>query len=327
MSFIVSQFTTLPYPTESFDGKTVIVTGSNVGLGLEAARHFARLGASKVILACRSIQKGEEAQKSIEKTTHRLGVCEVWQLDMEDFDSVKVFAKRAEKLERLDLVMENAGIALLGDNISWSKKADMESTIAVNVVGTFLLALLMLPILRKSGEKHGTLPHLCIVSSDVHSWCKFGERNHPRIFDELKKDDKTYLSERYPVSKLLEILTVICLAQEMTTGSHASQKVILNTINPGLCQSSLTRNASWTMWLYMALLKFVLARTTEAGSRTLVAGALAGEESHGKYMSNCMIAEPSDFVRSEDGRETGQRVYRELLDILEGIQPGISKNI
>lgn len=171
VGFIKSQlFVRLPYPTKSFEDQTVIVTGSNVGLGLEAARHITRPGASKVILACRSIQKGQEALEDIEKTTHRLGVCEVWQLDMEDFDSVKAFAKRAEKLDRLDALLENAGVALLGGSLSWSKKANMETTIAINVVGTFLLTLLMLPILRKSGEKYGIVPHLDVTSSEVHAW-------------------------------------------------------------------------------------------------------------------------------------------------------------
>jgi hypothetical protein len=44
-------FTSVPKPTDNYASNTVIVTGSNVGLGLEAARHFTRLGASKVILA------------------------------------------------------------------------------------------------------------------------------------------------------------------------------------------------------------------------------------------------------------------------------------
>jgi retinol dehydrogenase-12 len=44
--FLKQQFTSLPYPTQNFTGKTVIVTGSNTGLGKEAARHIARLGAA-----------------------------------------------------------------------------------------------------------------------------------------------------------------------------------------------------------------------------------------------------------------------------------------
>lgn len=165
LGFIRSQWAHVPYPEHSFAGQTVIVTGSNIGLGFEAARHFARLGA-KVILGVRTPSKGEEAARSIEKSTGRKGACEVWQLDMGDFDSVKAFAKKAEGLDRLDAVVENAGVA----KYTYSETAGMETTIAVNVVGTFLLALLLLPVLRKSGKKHGVLPRLAVTSSEVHAW-------------------------------------------------------------------------------------------------------------------------------------------------------------
>jgi retinol dehydrogenase 12 len=55
-----TQVTPLPVPTNDFSGKTVIVTGANVGLGLAAAQHFVRLNAQRVILGCRSLVKGEE---------------------------------------------------------------------------------------------------------------------------------------------------------------------------------------------------------------------------------------------------------------------------
>jgi retinol dehydrogenase-12 len=161
-----SQFVKLPYPTQSFAGQTIIVTGANTGLGLEAARHFTRLNAAKVILASRSISKGEEAAHSIEETTGRKGICEVWQLDLGNFDSVKKFTERAAELDRLDIVCENAGIAALG----YKELEGMESMIAVNVVGTFLMALNFLPILRKSGKKTGTVPRLVVTTSDTHFW-------------------------------------------------------------------------------------------------------------------------------------------------------------
>jgi FlaA1/EpsC-like NDP-sugar epimerase len=57
-SFFYSQLcVNLPYLNASWTGKTVTVTGATVGLGKEAARHFVRLGASKVILAVRTIEK------------------------------------------------------------------------------------------------------------------------------------------------------------------------------------------------------------------------------------------------------------------------------
>lgn len=108
LAFLKSQFAHIPEPEKSFAGQTIIVTGSNTGLGLEAARHFVRLNASKVILAVRTIKKGEDAKSSIEQTTGRTGVVEVWQLDMANYESVKQFAKRCEGLDRLDVVLENA---------------------------------------------------------------------------------------------------------------------------------------------------------------------------------------------------------------------------
>jgi len=162
--FPTSKFVSLPYPTQSFEGQTIIVTGANTGLGLEAARHFTRLNAAKVILGCRSIAKGEEAALSIAQTTGRKGVCEVWQVDLGNFDSVKQFTERAAKLDRLDVVCENAGLATR----NYREVEGMENTIAVNVVGTFLMALNFLPILRKSWKKTGNVPKLVIVSSDAH---------------------------------------------------------------------------------------------------------------------------------------------------------------
>jgi retinol dehydrogenase 12 len=140
------------------------VTGANCGLGLEAARHFVRLNAAKVILACRSVQKGELAKTDIERTTHRNGVVEVWQVDLASFASVRGFCARARALERLDIVIENAGIAIG----KFEQFEGYESTITVNVISTFLMALMLLPKLRESASKFNITPHLTIVSSDAH---------------------------------------------------------------------------------------------------------------------------------------------------------------
>jgi hypothetical protein len=147
------------------------------------------------------------------------------------------------------------------------------------------------------------------------------------IFEALNKNDPKYMMSRYPTSKLLEVFMVRALAERMNSGPHAKEAVILNMVNPGLCHSSLAREATGFQGLMFTFMKFLLARTTEAGSRTLVAGAEAGRESHGQYMKDCHIGEPSEFVRSEEGKKTQERVYEELMGILEKIQPGISKNI
>ncbi|KAF8848015.1 NAD(P)-binding protein [Acephala macrosclerotiorum] len=322
---LYSQYKPLPYPTKSFAGQTVIVTGANVGLGFEASRHFVRLGASKVILACRSVKKGEDAKANIERTTARKGVVEVWEVDMGDFESVQRFAKRVEGLERVDVVCENAGVA----GFEYKKHGSgHEGMVAVNVIGTFLLALNLLPILRRSGQRFNMVPRLEITSSGVHDGAKFAEQHEPSILEALKRPDRPdWAKERYPVTKLLEVLGVRSLVEQMATGPHAKQKVIVNVVNPGFCKSSLARDAKGMMYVMFTIMKTLMARSTEMGSRTIFAAAAAGEESHGKYMSNCVVTEPSEWVRSEEGKEVGDRVWKELVGILEEIQPSVTKNI
>ncbi|KAL8965689.1 MAG: hypothetical protein Q9183_003730 [Haloplaca sp. 2 TL-2023] len=157
----------LPVPKTRFDGKTIIVTGSNVGLGLEAARHFGRLGAARVILAVRDTEKGDTAKKSIDQTLRRSpSPVSVWQLDLSSYDSVKDFAARVDnELDRVDVVCANAGIAT---GIFRITEQD-ESTITTNVVSTFLLAFLLLPKLKETARRFNTHPTLTITSSEVVS--------------------------------------------------------------------------------------------------------------------------------------------------------------
>lgn len=180
------------YPVNDFSNQTIIVTGANIGLGFEAAKHFVRLGAEKVILAVRSVSKGEAAQKAIEDSTGRVGVAVVWELDLGSYRSVKEFADKAGGLARLDAVVENAGIAAMDFNIL----EDNESTITVNVVSTFLLALLLLPKLQESGRIFSTVPRLTIVSSSVHEWAKFEERKADNIFEVISNKETANMRER-----------------------------------------------------------------------------------------------------------------------------------
>jgi hypothetical protein len=130
------------------------------------------------------------------------------------------------------------------------------------------------------------------------------------------------MGERYPTSKLVTILAVRELIARMT-GDDGS--VVVNMVNPGFCHSQLGRNATGIGQLRMRVLKAVLARTTEVGSRTLVAAASAGKESHGQYMTDGVVDNDalSPFVRSSDGLTAQKRVWDELVDILEEIRPGV----
>ena len=190
--FYYQFFVTPPYPSKKFTGQTVIVTGSNTGLGFEAAQHLVRLGADRVILAVRTVEKGEAARKRIEETTKRTSVVEVWQLELESYESVKTFAERAQGLDRLDVLIENAGIDLEKFRLA----GEDEATVTVNVTSTFILALLLLPKMQETSVKYNTKPRLSIVTSDLHFATPFNERKADSIFDELNRKETTDMSKR-----------------------------------------------------------------------------------------------------------------------------------
>lgn len=182
-TFLYSQlFVTPPKVTHDFTGQTVIVTGANVGLGLEAARKFAELGCAKLILAVRTVSKGEAAKESIIKTSGRTqDFVEVWPLDLTSKASVRDFASRVNDLERLDVLVENAGIALT----YWDEFEGMEQNTKVNVISTLSLALLVLPKLRQTATTHNVTPHLEIVTSEGYKVTTFPESREGDIFARL----------------------------------------------------------------------------------------------------------------------------------------------
>jgi len=132
------------------------------------------------------------------------------------------------------------------------------------------------------------------------------------------------MKDRYNVSKLLEILIVRSLADRMRPESGAADSlVIVNAVNPGLCRTSLGREVTGAQKVIFGLVQLVLGRSAEEGSRTIVDATASGFDTHGQYLSNCRVTVPSDLVVGESVGKTQERVWNELLDLLEGIQPGV----
>jgi len=190
--FLHSQlFRTPQFPTQSFADQTVIITGANVGLGLEAARHFFRLNCAKLIIAVRTVSKGQTAKEDILQTVkHRTDVdaIEVWALDLASTASTVAFAERVNKeLPRVDVLVESAGI----NNKTYAVSEGTEQTMQVNVINTLLLGLLLLPKLTETAKFAKSLPHLTIVTSEAHHLTKFPQINAPDIYESLN-DKKCY---------------------------------------------------------------------------------------------------------------------------------------
>lgn len=182
-----------PLPTATFAGKTVIVTGANVGLGKEAVKHFVRLGAT-VIGTARSNSKAATALADINAETKGPGRAMIWELEYGSYASVLGFCERAlSELDRLDVVILNAGAATR----TYELLEGEESSITINVISTLLLALSLLPKLRQTAATYNVNPCLTVTSSKIHSWAKFPEREAADIFAALNDPLSPMMQERY----------------------------------------------------------------------------------------------------------------------------------
>ncbi|KAF9485524.1 short-chain dehydrogenase [Pholiota conissans] len=322
--FISEQWNPVPEVVQtSLEGKTVIVTGANNGIGFEAAKHFARMNPGRLIMACRSQQRGEEAVSNLKRETGYSNV-ELWMLDLASFASVQTFSERFNKEGgRLDILVENAGI--LPEKTFKLTDDGWEPVFQVNNLSTSLLALLLLPRLVETAQKYQTTPRLVIVSSEMHFVTTIDEAvlendNPLAMFGSSEQYIQGALKTRYEDSKLLNVFFARALNEKIR-----HQALIINSVTPGYCYSSLRKNFSglraWVDWL----MEKALARTAEEGSRQLIWAAVGGaddeEALRGAYISLAQIREPSDYV--VERKDVQDKLWENLLDELIKIDASI----
>lgn len=145
------------------EGKTVLVTGGNSGIGKECCRDFIKRGA-RVILACRSTWKGDAAKKEIEEDTGIYGNLIVMNVDLASLRSVRNFAEEFKKNEnRLDILLNNAGLTAYPERFT---EDGFEAIMACNHLGHFLLTYLLIDLLKSSAPSR-----IVNVASAVHFAC------------------------------------------------------------------------------------------------------------------------------------------------------------
>lgn len=132
--------------------------------------------------------------------------------------------------------------------------------------------------------------------------------------------------ERYNTSKLLQIMMMKKLAASVDASGKGH--VTVNALNPGFCKTQLYRQWGFPLDTLVNVALAVLGRDAETGSRTLVAAALQGDETHGQYLND--YAQPHvwpKYMKGGDGEKLTQKVWDELLASLQEIEPGVTANI
>jgi NAD(P)-dependent dehydrogenase (short-subunit alcohol dehydrogenase family) len=123
-------------------GKTVVITGGNSGVGLEAGRVLAARGAT-VVLACRDPQRAEQAREAI--SPDGAGQVATLALDLADLDSVRTAAEKlAAEHDSIDALVNNAGV--MGGSHATTAQG-YERQMGTNHIGHFLFTAKVWPLL------------------------------------------------------------------------------------------------------------------------------------------------------------------------------------
>lgn len=215
------------------EGKTIIITGGNVGLGYEIAKQLLNKNAT-VIIACRNQNKGEEALKRIEKSLNKKISADVIPLDLTDISIIKSFAEQfKEKHTRLDLLINNAGVVNLIERAVTPDGTEMH--MATNHYGHFALTGLLFDLLQNTPESR-----VVTMSSGAH--------NSGNIdFEDLNWEKQKYKrGKSYGDSKLTNLLFVRSL-QEKFNAKNASTLSV--AAHPGLSATERQQTIGIGGWL------------------------------------------------------------------------------
>ena len=273
-----------PAPNTSLSGATAIVSGSNTGLGYEAAQQLLGLELSHLIMAVRSLDRGEAAAARLRQQYPKASI-EVWQLDMSAYDSIQAFAARvASQLSRLDIVILNAGV--IGLTFKKTESTGHGELLQVNYLSTVLLAILLLPTLKAKGPPDGRPAHLTIVSAALSLAAKFAERDSIPLltaFDDPKRFDR---EETYNSSKLLAHMFLWNLDDYVS-----ADDVIVTLADPAWCKGTeLARDVTGGMKIGVKVFGALTGRSPRVGTSCLVDAVVnKGKESHGCFIMSWEI--------------------------------------
>jgi NAD(P)-dependent dehydrogenase (short-subunit alcohol dehydrogenase family) len=293
----------------SFAGKTVLVVGANTGVGFEAAVKYAAQGAERLILGVRTREKGEDTKARIlarvshhdttdssTKPKRDPNSISYLLVDLCAFASVQKFAVALEKEvfpeggsgvgSGLDVALLNAGVSTTVYSLS---PDGWDMSVQVNTLSTSLLAILILPMLRRSAVANPSRAptHLTFVSSYGTEMIKRSSLEKHDSPLEMVNDPKGWFGfTAYTVNKLMGMIMMRHLAEEVTREGGG---VVVNATCPGMCKTDLGRDIPRPVRAVLGAAFSLVQRSAEEGGRSLVSATALGPESHGRFWHNDVL--------------------------------------
>eukprot|EP00092_Neocalanus_flemingeri_P019775 GFUD01021415.1.p1 GENE.GFUD01021415.1~~GFUD01021415.1.p1 ORF type:complete len:334 (+),score=104.31 GFUD01021415.1:80-1081(+) len=281
------------------DGKTVVITGANTGIGKITALDLSKRGA-KVVMLCRNVEKAEEAAEEIRKATE--GEVVVHKLDLSSLASVRECAEQlGNSLEKIDILINNAGIMACPE---LRTTEGFEMQIGTNHFGHFLLTNLLMPQLKKAAPT----ARIVNVSSLAH------ERGRMQ-WEDINWDKTPYNAiQAYSQSKLANIL----FTKELARKGEGSG-VNAYALHPGVINTELGRHLKDTFGPAVMLWKLAVPfiKTPDSGAQTTIYCAV--EESladhNGRYYSDCKEKQPAPQAENIEDAKKLWEVSEQLVNL------------
>jgi len=281
-------------------GKTVVVTGGNSGIGFETAAALAGMGA-RVVVTARNADKGRAAVAAIGQRQGGDAQVQLVVFDLADLSSVRRGAAEIlEQAPRLDVLVNNAGLVLS----ERSETVDgLEATFAINHLGPFLLTNLLLDRIRASSPAR-----IVNVASTAHNAARKGIP-----FDDLQSE-KNYATMRvYGQSKLANILFTEELARRLE-GSG----VTANSLHPGTVRTGYGADGDARGLLAFGIKissPFFLSPAKGARTSVYLASDPGVAGVSGEYFVKCKPKQPKPWARDQEAARRLWQVSEELVGL------------
>jgi len=270
----------------SQQGKTILITGANSGLGLEASKVLSGKGAH-VIMTARNLKSGNEAISLIKKENANAKL-DLMQLELSDFASIHKFSEEFhKKYKQLDVFINNAGVMFPVKRELTKQKFEVQ--FGTNHLGHFLLTGLLLDILKSTPNSR-----IAIQSSGQHK-AKMGK---PDIyFDDLNFDKGYNKYIAYSQSKLANLLFAYELDRQLKANNIG---ITVASAHPGYTKTNLVRHSGFFV---QAIITNILAQKVEIGTLPILRAATDTSVKGGEYFGPTKMGEMHGYpelVKSSD---------------------------
>lgn len=247
----------------SQDGKVILVTGANSGLGLGTAKVLANKGAH-VVMAVRNMDKGRKAMNEILATTPSAQL-DVLQVDLSDLNSVKQFAQNFKKrYSQLDVLINNAGVMMPVNR--FETKQGFEGQFGTNHLGHFVLTKELFDLIDSTPDAR-----IVTLSSLV---AKMGKGDI--YWDDLQFEKSYDKMASYAQSKLANMMFGVELDKQL---KRKGSRTISVMAHPGYTATNLQQH----MGLQGRIMNFFLAQKLEMGILPTLRAATAKDVKGGEY--------------------------------------------